>query len=80
MSPANEHPALQPVSRGETGHAIPEEDLDGLPSARNLADLCKKMKRHHLKDQEPIWMMKGPPKFNTIESGTLNEEEMGRGE
>jgi len=56
---------LKPIGRGP---AIPEEDLGDLPPVVNPADLHEKprRKRRPLKVCEPIRMMKGQLKFNTM--------------
>jgi hypothetical protein len=66
--PKPKRPTLKPVGSGRPGRAIPEEDLAGHPPAMIPADLLEKTKkkRRHPNDREPIRMMKGQPKFNTM--------------
>ena len=66
----HQRPTLRPVGSGRPGRAIPEEDLDDQPHVITAADLYEKPKRKRRtqKDQEPIQMMKGQQKFNTMET------------
>jgi len=68
--PQTKRPTLKPIGRVTPEHAIPEEDLADIPPVVNPADLHEKprRKRHPLKEHEPIRMMKGQPKFNTMAS------------
>jgi hypothetical protein len=74
--PQPKRPTLKPVGSGRPGRAIPEEDLAGRPSATIPAELLEKTKkkRRHPNDREPIRMMKGQPKFDTV--ATLRDTEV----
>ena len=67
--PQAKRPTLKPVGRATPGRAIPEEELSDRPPVVNPTELPEKStkkKRRPLKDREPIRMMKGQPKFNTV--------------
>jgi len=74
--PQPKRPTLKPVGSGRPGRAIPEEELAGRPPATIPADLLEKTKkkRRHPNDREPIRMMKGQPKFDTM--ATLRDTEV----
>ena len=66
--PRAKRPAIRPVGSGRSGQAIPEEELANQPPILTPADLGEKTKgkRRDLREREPIRMMKGQPKFNTV--------------
>jgi len=64
--PRAKRPAIRPVGSGHPGQAIPEDELASQPPIMTPADLGEKRKRRSPKEREPIRMMKGQPKFNTV--------------
>jgi len=67
---------LVPAGSGHPERAVPEEDLADQPPVVTPADLYEKpkRKRHIQQDREPIQMMKGQQKFNTMETLRDTEE------
>jgi len=68
--PQTKRPTLKPIGRATPGRTIPEEDLANIPPVVNPANLHEKprRKRRPPKEREPIRMIKGQPKFNTMAS------------
>jgi hypothetical protein len=74
--PQPKRPAIRPIGTRRPGRALSEEDLADRPTATVPADLLEKpkKKRRHPNEREPIRMMKGQPKFRTME--TLRDTEV----
>jgi len=69
---------LGPVESGRPERTISKEDLADQPPVVTPADLYEETKRkrhtHKIEIGEPIQMMKGRPKFNTMETSRDTEE------